>query len=155
MTEQIRFTVPAVPVAQPRPRAAKRGNFVGVYEAPKTHAIHAFKASVRLAAAAVYSGPPLEGPLSVFAEFVMPRTNGERWKTKPMPRYYHAKTCDLDNLIKGCFDALNKLLWHDDAQVAVLHCQKVVAAGDEQPHVAVTVSKTEPHPSPRSDRDGK
>ncbi len=140
--QPIRFTVPAVPVPSPRPRAVNRGKYAGVYEAPKTHAIHAYKASVRLAAQQAYRGAPLEGPLSMYLEFVLPRV-GKRWKTKPMPRLYHARTCDLDNLAKGTADALNKLLFVDDSQIAVMHCQKVEAAGDEQPHVVIQVKRLE------------
>ncbi|MED4401332.1 RusA family crossover junction endodeoxyribonuclease [Metabacillus fastidiosus] len=31
---------------------------------------------------------------------------------------YHTKKPDTDNLVKGVFDALNKLVWQDDNQVA-------------------------------------
>lgn len=43
---------------------------------------------------------------------------------------------DLDNLSKGCLDALNGICWRDDRQVAELHLRKRV--GDE-PGVAVWI----------------
>lgn len=43
----IRFSVPAIPLAQPRPRATIRGAHAAVYEAGSKHPIHAFKATMR------------------------------------------------------------------------------------------------------------
>jgi Holliday junction resolvase RusA-like endonuclease len=48
---------------------------------------------------------------------------------------------DLDNLVKAVLDALNGLAWRDDAQIHTLHISKVVAAGDEQPHVQVRIAQ--------------
>ena len=82
---RIVFTVPAVPVAQPRPRASNRHGFARVHQQVeihnkvtgerKPHPILAFKATVKHAAALAYSGPPLEGPLmvNVLAEFPRPK----------------------------------------------------------------------------------
>jgi len=135
--EAIEFTVPAVPVAQPRPRAAMRGAHACVYH--KAGPVDAFKASVRLAASQAFSGSPLAGPLRVDAEFVFPRTKAQTWKRKPMPRIPHAKKPDRDNLDKALLDSLTGLLWVDDAQVCDGRITKWIAAGDEQPHVLVTV----------------
>lgn len=61
--------------------------------------------------------PPMEGPiwLSVEAFYVVPRSWSKKraaeakWKTsKP----------DLDNIVKLIKDACNKVVWHDDAQIA-------------------------------------
>jgi Holliday junction resolvase RusA-like endonuclease len=38
-------------------------------------------------------------------------------------------------------DALNGLAWRDDAQIHTLNISKVVAAGDEQPHVQVRIAE--------------
>jgi len=61
----VQFNVPAVPVAQPRPRAFVVGGSARMAGVPTKHPIHDFKASVRAAFAAVYQGPPLEGPLAM------------------------------------------------------------------------------------------
>lgn len=145
---RISFRVSAVPVAQPRPRATIVAGHASVYEAAKEHAIHSFKASVRMAAREAYQGPPLGGPISLYLEFIFPRPQAKRWKTKPMPRYYHTSAPDVDNLVKGCADSLNKLIWHDDSQVVACTCIKLVASGDEQPHVLVGISQTIAGPSP-------
>jgi Holliday junction resolvase RusA-like endonuclease len=149
--EPIRIHVPAIPVAQPRARAGFRHGHVSVYtpdtigegENKRAHPIHAFKATVRMAARDAYSGPPLTGPLRVDAFFVFPRQKSKTWKTKPMPRYWHTEKPDLDNVLKGALDALRGLMWIDDTQVCAGDIQKWRAAGDEQPHCVITISKLE------------
>lgn len=148
-TPTIRFTVPSVPVGQPRPRAVMAGKHARVHELThvkgsdgqrRPHAITAFKATVRMAAREAYDGPPAEGPLSVTMICVMPRPKGKVWKTKAMPRYPHTSKPDAENVAKAVLDALTNLLWRDDAQVYSLNVQKWVAAGDEQPHVVVELT---------------
>jgi Holliday junction resolvase RusA-like endonuclease len=146
----IRFIVPAVPVAQPRPRAtlSPGGKHARVHEVThikdangrrRQHPIAAFKAAVGTAYNAACKAPPAMGPLSVLLVFVMPRTKGLIWKTKPMPRMPHAKKPDADNLCKAATDALLGIAYVDDSQIADLRVQKWIAAGDEQPHVEVTI----------------
>jgi len=146
----IEFTVNAVPVPQPRPRAVKVGSGPNarpaMISAPSKrpsgvpHPIHAFKATVRHAAANAYQGPPLTGPLFVSLTFVLPRPQKrEGRKHRDDGRYYHEKPTDLDNLEKSLYDALNELLWVDDGQIACHHVTKWVAAANEQPHVLVRV----------------
>ena len=146
----VEFTVPAVPVSQPRPRAVIRGSHAGVHEqttiknadgSRKPHPIVAFKATVRMAAQEAYQGPPLEGPLRCDVLLVFPRTKGQTWKKKPMPRLPHEKKPDRDNCDKAIMDALSKLLWVDDSQVCDGRIKKVIAAGDEQPRVFIRVSR--------------
>lgn len=57
-----------------------------------------------------------------------------------MPRLPHAKKPDRDNLDKAYLDALRGLLWIDDAQICDGRIEKWIAAGDEQPHVLITVT---------------
>lgn len=137
------FTVPCVPVAQPRQRhrlVTKRDGdqFVSNYTR-RRDPVNAFKAAVQLAASQAYQGAPLEGPLCISLVFIMPRPSRLRWKTKPMPREWHASKPDVENIAKAVLDALTGLVWIDDAQVASLHCKKLYASGDEQPGAEVTV----------------
>ena len=141
---RINFTVYAVPVAQPRARATTIGGKARMYEAETIHPIHAFKAAAAMAASQVHAGPPLDGALSLSALFVLPRPKSKRWKTRPIPRYWHTKKPDLDNLVKGLQDALNGLLWHNDTQVCrYANVEKCVASGDEKPHCEITVTELE------------
>lgn len=138
----LHFTVPAVPVAQPRQRhrvIASGGRTFAHNYTPTRDPVNAFKAAVQMAAQGVYRGSPLDGPLSVTMVFVMPRPKSLVWKTKPMPRVPHVGKPDRDNLMKSTQDALNELLWKDDAQICGGTVEKWVAAGNEQPHVEITV----------------
>jgi Holliday junction resolvase RusA-like endonuclease len=132
--DRITFTVPAVPVAQPRQRhriATSGGNqFVKNYT-PAKHKVNDFKASVRMSAHAAYQGPPLTGALRVVLSFIFP--------TKRKSRVPKATKPDGDNLAKSVLDALNGLTFKDDGQVYDLRVEKWHAAGDEQPHVVVTI----------------
>lgn len=139
----ITIHIPAVPVAQPRQRhriAKKGGKQFVVNYTPGKDPSRDFKAITRMAAHQVFQGPPLEGPLRVDMLFVFPRTKGQQWKRKPMPRIRHAKTPDFDNLIKSTADSLKGLVWIDDAQICDGRIEKWIAAGDEQPHVLLTVT---------------
>ena len=138
---QIKFEVPAVPIAQPRARATRVGKFVRMYEADGKHAIHSFKAAVQICAKQAYKGPPLTGPLTMSLVFVFPRGSNKIWKTRPMPRYVKATAPDADNLAKSCLDSMNKLTFADDGQVVSLYLAKWHAAGDEQPHVEVVITE--------------
>jgi len=135
--QPISFTVPAVPVAQPRQRhrliATKAGRTFTHNYTPANHPVQAFKAAVQLAAHSAYHGPPLEGPLHLMLTFLLPRPARLIWKNRPMPRLPHDKKPDLDNLLKSFTDALSSILWRDDAQIAATVLAKMYAAGDEQP----------------------
>lgn len=135
----IRFTVPAVPVAQPRQRHTRSGrNYT-----PSDHPVQAFKATIRLAAKAEHSGAPLQGPIRMRCVFVMPRPGRLVWKTKPMPRLAHTSTPDVENIAKAVMDALSGTTFVDDAQVYALDVAKVIAGGDEQPHVTIEIEEIE------------
>lgn len=139
----IEFIVPAVPVAQPRQRTrvgSVNGKLMAMNYTPTNSPVNDFKATVRMAAAAAHSGAPLDGVLHLWATFVMPRPKSRCWKTKPTPRYWHSGKPDVDNLTKSLCDALSGLLFLDDKQIAWLNAQKLVAAGDEQPHVSVRIT---------------
>lgn len=137
----ISFIVPTVPVSQPRPRAYVLAGHARVYAAPKSHAIHQFKASIQQAAQQSYQGSPLCCPISLRLVFVMPRPCSMMWKTKPMPRVHHTGRPDCDNICKAVKDALSKLIWRDDSQVCMVHLEKWTAAGDEQPHVEIEIEE--------------
>lgn len=144
----IHFTVPAVPVAQPRQRHAVIAGHVRNFT-PADHPVQAFKACAKMAAKQAYQGPPLTGPISLEIVFVMPRTGKPSWLKrdsrwfaawKSGARVPHATNRnDRDNLMKSLQDALNSLLWKDDGLIFTGPVVKWMAAHNEQPHVEVTV----------------
>jgi Holliday junction resolvase RusA-like endonuclease len=144
--QTIEIKIPAIPVAQPRQRHrfVKGGGpngkgFVHNYT-PSKHPVQDFKATVRMAFEQAYSGAPLTGPLRCDAEFVMPRPQNMIWKTREMPRAFHAKKPDRDNLDKALMDALKGLAWLDDSQVCQGNVEKWIASGSEQPHVFIRIT---------------
>ena len=142
---KIEFTVPAVPVAQPRQRhravSANGRTFIQNYTS-RTHPIQAFKATVQMAFAHV-NGRLLTGPLRCEMVFVMPRPKRLVFKTREMPRAHHVSKPDVDNLAKGCIDALSGLAFSDDTQISQCLIEKWIAAGDEQPHVLIRLEEIE------------
>lgn len=141
---KIEFTVPAVPVAQPRQRHAVREmkngrRFVSNYT-PSTHPVNSFKAMVAHAAALVFRGAPLAGPLKITILAFFPRPKNKIWKSKPMPREFKDSKPDSDNVEKSVYDALKGVVWFDDSQIAINQTWKMICAGNEQPHVSVIIT---------------
>jgi Holliday junction resolvase RusA-like endonuclease len=139
----VTFEIPGVPVAQPRQRhrivksAGKA--FVSNYT-PKTDPVNVFKAVARIEAAKAFASvSSYVEAVSVDLVFVLPRTKGQVWKSKPMPRLHHTKKPDLDNLEKSVLDALTGIAWIDDAQVQRVTKEKWIASGDELPRVIVKI----------------
>lgn len=140
---RIEIRVPAVPVAQPRPRAtlAHGGQAARMHEVTsiknavtgerRPHPIAEYKATVKMAAQAAYQGPPLECPLAADIVCVFAARSKHRRPKPTKP--------DCDNLAKSTLDALNGLTFRDDGQIVRLTVQKWHAAQDEQPHVEITL----------------
>lgn len=138
----IAFTVPTIPVAQPRQRhrvAMFNGHTVAQNYTPAKAPVNAYKAAVQMAFQQAYDGPPLDGTLYSQFEFVFPRPASKRWKNKPMPRFPLVGKPDLDNLIKATTDALNGLAYVDDARLCNVLASKWVASGEESPRVSIKI----------------
>lgn len=150
----IELRIPAVPVAQPRVRAAFRKGKgaakgqVSMYTptkiknadgTKKDHPIVAFKSTVRMAFERKYSGAPYGLPLRVDCCFVMPRPQKLLRKTDPEGRIPHAQKPDRDNLDKAILDALKGLSWVDDSQISSGLIEKWWAAKNEGPHAIVVI----------------
>lgn len=149
----IEFVVPAVPVAQPRQRhrvIQSGGRAFAANYTPTKDPVNSYKASVRMAAAAAYDGPPLGGPLVVDMIFVLPRKKPSwlkkeskwwsDWKSGHRVPHAVARN-DRDNLAKSTQDCLNDLVWCDDGQIYSGVIEKWLAAEHEQPHVEIRVSR--------------
>ena len=143
----IAFSVPSVPVAQPRQRhrvIAAAKPYAQNYT-PTEHPVNVFKTHVKTAASQVYDGPPLEGPLLMNLLFVMPRPQSKMkksWAKAGSPREPHIGKPDRDNLMKSFQDALEGLLFLNDSQIYGGAVTKVLRSGHEQPHVEVVFSTT-------------
>lgn len=135
----IEFVVQGVPVAQPRVKATARGGKARVYTPRGPN--DTYKACVRLAARAAFSGHLLDGPVVVDVTLVFPRPKNRIWIKKPMPREWHTAKPDADNVAKSICDAITGVIWRDDTQVSLLVVHKFVAAGDEHSRTVVKISR--------------
>lgn len=138
MTPALQFVVYTVPVAQPRQKHRQIGSFIQNYT-PTKHPVNAFKSALQDECRKWFSGPVIDGAVSLELLFVLPRPKNKMWKSRPMPRILHTAKPDLDNLQKSVKDALSKIAWRDDSQVCSVKAAKFVASGDERPHVVVIV----------------
>ena len=140
---KIALTVPGIPVAQPRQRhrVFKVGDrTIAQNYTPTDDPVNAFKASVKLFAAAVCPDEPLAGPVRLTLTFLFPRPKYLDKGKGPWPRVYHDKKPDRDNLEKSVQDALTGIMYADDSQIAVATTSKFYAAAGEQPKTIIEVA---------------
>jgi len=135
------FSVPGVPVAQPRCRFTAIGPIVRAY-VPAKHPVHAFKDAVSLCFRQAHRGPPLDGPVGLWARFIFPPIKTRKPKRDATNNasaewYAAARRYDWDNLAKALCDALNGLAWHDDGQIAVAHIERI--RGSSSGHTLVII----------------
>lgn len=130
------FTIPGPPVGKGRARFARRGKFVATYTPAKTVN---YEALVKMAAQSVFDGTPSELPITMMiqAYFAIPKSmkkslldlaNKEKLQVTKKP--------DADNIGKIVCDALNGIIYHDDAQVADL---RTIKRYSPIPRVVVTI----------------
>lgn len=121
----ITFIVPGVPVGKGRPKFARQGAFVRAYTPEKTVG---YENLVKLVAAGAMAGRcPMPGPADVsIALYVTPPASWSQKKQREALLGHVMPTSkpDMDNVIKGLFDAMNGIVWEDDKQVVSLRVWK-------------------------------
>ncbi len=135
---EIAFTVHAAPVAQPRTSTAKSG-----HRYTPDNGIHLYKAAITRAYREQRDTAPHDGPVAMTVTFIMPRPRSIRWKKRPMPRCWHTKRPDADNMLKAVKDALNGIAYTDDSRVCKVEVTKRYASGDEGPRTEITITELE------------
>lgn len=130
MTEPVTIILNEKPIGKGRPRFTRRGH---AYTPATTRAYEK-----RLAAAAEQSffARPLQGPLAVklLAQLPVPKSWSQKKREAALRGEIAPGKPDIDNLIKT-LDALNGIVWEDDAQIAHIYARKVYG----QPMLVVTV----------------
>jgi len=134
------FRVDTLPIPQPRGRPCIVGDGSARVIVDRKHKVGQFKSDVRSACYLAFKGPPLTGPLRFDLDVILPRPKRLIWKTRPMPRQWHDGPKDCDNLLKSTLDSLAGLLFVNDGQCCWTPVRKFIAAGDESPHVLITVA---------------
>ncbi|MFH7534189.1 RusA family crossover junction endodeoxyribonuclease, partial [Acinetobacter baumannii] len=117
----ITLNIPVEPMGAVR--MTGRGKFVN----KNAQRYLAYKDFIKLHAQKQMKGQQLyTGPTVVKVLFSMPIPKS--WSKKKQQEAIstvHIKKPDIDNLVKGVFDALNKTAWHDDNQVFMVIGAKV------------------------------
>lgn len=120
------------PVAKGRPRITSRGGRPRAYTPAATRASEAI---IKSLAHMNWPGPAeaLSGPLIVSCTFYLP-------KPKSVKRDWPSVKPDVDNFQKLLFDALNRVIWVDDAQIIECTSRKLYCLRGEDPYIFVTVT---------------
>ena len=133
----IHIVIDGYPVPAARPRFARTARGVRTYNPAK---VMQYRERLQAAASEQMQGKPLmEGPLSMTVFCVMPFTSGMSKKlraTAATVALPHTKKPDLDNLLKNFSDALNGIVFRDDAQIWHIEIQKTYG---DKPRVEIWV----------------
>lgn len=122
------------PMASPRPRFSKRGNYVQTYM-PATYTAHKAFIQKQMPKAM------LENDLIVTIEFLFnPPQSWSNKKRLAMIGQYKRTKPDIDNLIKTVLDAANKHLWKDDNQIVEVRSFKKYA---DEPKIVMSVTEVD------------
>jgi Holliday junction resolvase RusA-like endonuclease len=84
--------------------------------------------------------PFAAGPVALDVTFYLPRPKkflSKKWGPVPVP---HVSKPDTDKLLRGCKDALTRVVWHDDSQVTDVVARKRYCAAGEMPRAVITVT---------------
>lgn len=138
----VAFSLSGLPRGKGRPQTAVRGRHAIIYTDAKTRR---YESSVNAVAVKKMAGrPPLTGGLSLSLQFRMPipasatKTAKAAMAANERP---HITTPDFDNLTKAICDGMNKVVFHDDAQVCRAFIVKIYS---ETPGVDIRVEALEP-----------
>ncbi|MGN7243268.1 RusA family crossover junction endodeoxyribonuclease [Bacillus paralicheniformis] len=117
----ITLNIPVEPMGAVR--MTGRGKFVN----KNAQRYLAYKDFIKLHAQKQMKGELFEsGALHVDLTFVMPIPKSwSKKKQRESIGTLHTKKPDIDNLVKGAFDALNKVAWKDDNQVSQVTARKL------------------------------
>lgn len=89
--------------------------------------LKAWEGTVQMAAQWVADGTVITGPVVVTIRFFLSRP-----ASLPKKIREHVRRPDLDKLVRGSLDALNKVIWEDDSQVVQITATKRYVSRPEE-----------------------
>ena len=126
------------PVPQGRPRARRAGNFIQMYDPPKSKQ---YKKIVSEVAKKQWKHGILEGALEVKLDIYRPipkSVSKKRRKEKESKTIRPIVRPDVDNYAKSVLDGLDKIVWQDDSQIVSLITNKYYS---DNPRVEISVKQ--------------
>lgn len=115
----IMIVIPGKPCAWQRARSNGKVRFDSPEQARNKATIS------QIAAAAMKEKPPFEGPIEVVvgAFWPYPKAMSEKRRSVYGSQFFTGRP-DADNVMKLLGDALNSIVWRDDAQIVTLQVSK-------------------------------
>lgn len=113
----IKHTFELTPIEQVRPRAARFGKSIRMYDPKK---VKLFKNAIATEARLSYRKEPLVGAITVSVNFYRPivkSTSKREAERREARKSLPVVKPDLDNYIKSFLDALHGIYWNDDNQI--------------------------------------
>ncbi|MBK8974123.1 MAG: RusA family crossover junction endodeoxyribonuclease [Hahellaceae bacterium] len=145
----ITFHVPGKVVPKARARSTRNGHH---YTPEKTRT---YEGLVRSAAMAAYGmRPPLASPVKLTVVIALDIPSAwPLWKARSASEGGVAATTkpDTDNCLKSIKDALNGVIWFDDAQVVQIEAQKIYSTN---PGALITVQFLDAMPAQQKTKPG-
>lgn len=133
---ELRFNIE--PQQQERPRATGRGRFIRVYDPPKTAK---FKRELKQLATEMYHDAPLEGEIYLKVAFyrkIQKSISKKEHDRRASGEHRPIVKADLSNYLKSFEDALNGVIWTDDATIVELNTSKWYA---DNPRIEIEVKE--------------
>ena len=133
---KIKLIIKGKPEPQGRPRASRARNRI-IMRDPETS--RNYKRSVAWQAKSQWNKRPLEGALAVEMDIyrqIPKSTSNVRRERKNAKEIRPIVRPDIDNYTKSVLDALDGIVWKDDAQVVTLSANKYYS---DDPRVELTV----------------
>jgi Holliday junction resolvase RusA-like endonuclease len=135
MKNRIQFDVIGKPYGQKRPRAFRRGKFLGIY-APKENVEYSVKVvNAFNKVGKKYDDVPLVIEIQAF--FKKPKLTKKEQALNLPKHKFPTKKPDGDNIAKAILDSLNQVAYHDDSYVTELSVSKYYTDGDERVNVVI------------------
>lgn len=128
------------PKQQERPRATGRGKFIRMYDPPKTAK---FKKQLRALATEKYHDVPLEGEIYLKVAFyrkIQKSVSKKEHDRRVSGAHRPIVKPDLSNYLKSFEDALNGIIWADDAMIVHEEIDKYYS---DEPRIEVEVEAKE------------
>ena len=142
---KIKFEIEGKPFGQQRPLGTVAYKWIGRYRKPYVKMIDrpesvAYKLMVSAIGKSIYKDKPLKQvPLAVYITsfYEIPKSYSKKKKQACLRHEeWPMKKPDVDNIEKGILDGLNKVIYHDDAQVVETYNIK---AFSNRPRVEVEI----------------